>query len=209
MTACGCNKWACADCAFYKVRRIVGLIVAGKPTSFLTFTWDTKRSESIEQARRVMGEQWKLLVARIRRRYPEQEFHYFVCVERTKRGWPHFHVLARCGWIDQVWLSEQVDALWGAPICEIEKIKTTFGVAFYVAKYLTKKLERIGTGKRYWFSQGYHPEPDPEPAQARPSRTWFLDPETPLMLLARYAAKGYRKVSGTGQRMVIAKGQSP
>ena len=209
LTACGCSKWACGDCSFYKVRRLVGLIVAGKPTTFLTFTWDTKRPESVERARQIMGEMWKLLVARIRRRYPEHEFHYVVTVETTKKGWPHFHVLARCGWIDQAWLSRQCAELWGAPVVDIQAVESVFGLAFYVSKYLAKGLAKIGNGKRFWFSQGYHQEADPEPARARTPAPWYRDPETPLTLLARYAAKGYHKVSGTDTRMVIARGQSP
>lgn len=209
MTACGCGKWACGDCARYKVRRLVGLIVAGKPCTFITFTWDASRPESPERARQLMGEAWKLLVARVRRRYPDHEFHYFVAVERTRRGYPHFHVLARVGWIDQRWLSRQCAALWGAPVVDIQPIRTMFGIAFYLGGYLTKSLAKIGTGKRYWFSQGYHVDDAPEPATARPSAPWYYDPETPAMLLARFAAMRWRRVSGTDTRMVIAQAHPP
>ena len=127
LAGCGCGRWSCGDCARYKVRRIVGRIVDGDPCTFMTFGWDTKRPESIERARQVMGEKWGLLVAMIRRRYPDHEFHYFVAVERFQNGYPHFHVLARTGFIDQKWLSKKADALWGAPVVDIRKIRTVFG----------------------------------------------------------------------------------
>ena len=209
LVACACGKWACPSCGKYRLRKLQAELVGGDPITFITLTWDASRPETVERARQIMGEQWKLLVARIKRKWRKAEFEWGVVVERSKNGYPHFHILARAPYIPQAWLSEQWANLVGAPIVDIQAVQSQYGLARYLSKYLTKSPERIGTGKRYWFSQGYRKTPKDEPYKRRTRAKWFFDPEAIPMLLARYLNNGYRRLATSDGQCVIARARSP
>ena len=105
---------------------------------------------------------------RIKRRWPAVEFAYAVVVERTVAGFPHFHVACRAPFIPQGWLSDAWAELVGAPVVDIRAVRTQEGLAAYLAKYLAKDPTKIGSGKRYWFSQGYRHDD----ATGRPIARW-------------------------------------
>jgi len=197
LVACACGRWPCPTCSPQRRRRLEAELVAGKPITFFTLTWDASRPETRERARQIMGEKWKLLTARIRRRWPAAEFEWGVVVERFKNGYPHFHILCRAPYIPQPWLSDQWEKLVGARVVDIRKVKTLHGLAKYLTKYLSKSPERIGTGKRYWFSQGYRAEPDKHPARRRIKSPWFFDPEELAMIIARYQRYGLVVITRT------------
>jgi len=155
VTSCPCNSWKCPRCGPNRRRRVRDEIASGKPTSFLTLTWPARRNEPPDRARAIMGVAWKHLVARIKRRWPGQEFQYAVVVEKTKRGFPHLHIAFRGPFIPQGWLSDVWCELIGASIVWIEACNSQGAVAGYLAKYLSKDPTKLGNGKRYWFSQGY------------------------------------------------------
>jgi len=164
VTSCRCRSWKCPDCNKSRRRQLRDAIESGKPTRFLTLTWDTKRPESREEARAIMGAAVKLLMARWRRHIKGRELEYASVTEATKRGWPHFHLALRTGWISTRWISKNWASLIDAPIVKIKLVRSVQGLAMYLSKYLSKDPSRIGTGKRYWFSQGYRPDGSEERA---------------------------------------------
>lgn len=207
--ACACGRWVCPACSPYRRRKLQVELVDGDPTKFITLGWNASRPESPERARQIMGEQWKLLAARIRRRWPAAKFEYGTVVERFKSGYPHFHILARAPYIPQSWLSQQWDDLVAAPVVDIRAINDQYALAKYLTKYLTKSPERIGTGKRYWFSQGYRKTAKPDPAKRRTAAPWFWDPEPIVLLIARYERTGYAVHTRAKESCTIAWGQAP
>lgn len=80
---------------------------------------------------------------------------YMAFLEKTQRGEPHLHILLRCPFIPQDWISEQMGQMIGSPICWIEQIHNTKHAVRYVTKYITKAPAQFGTGKRYWISRGW------------------------------------------------------
>lgn len=80
---------------------------------------------------------------------------YFAFIERTKRGEPHLHILLRCPFIPQAWISQQMRDLAGSPIVWIEKIENTAKAIAYVSKYVTKAPAQFGNKKRYWQSRNW------------------------------------------------------
>lgn len=84
---------------------------------------------------------------------------FLAVFERTKRGEPHLHILARTEWLPQAWLSRCTASLLGAPVCWIERITDVGKMASYIAKYCAKEPAQFDTVKRYWASQDYEVEP--------------------------------------------------
>jgi len=164
VSSCRCKSWACEVCCRSRRRQLRDAIESGKPTRFLTLTWDASRPETPEEARALMGPAFKLLMGRMRRKLGGRQLEYASIVERTIRGYPHFHIAMRCPWISTRWISKTWATLIDAPIVKIKRVKTIAGLAVYLSKYLSKDPNRIGTGKRYWFSQGYRPDRSEERA---------------------------------------------
>lgn len=81
-----------------------------------------------------------------------RRLHYMAFIERTKRGEPHLHILLRCPFVPQDWISEQMQDMLGSPIVWIEVIKGTAAAVRYVTKYVGKAPAQFGTAKRYWVS---------------------------------------------------------
>jgi hypothetical protein len=85
----------------------------------------------------------------------------FIAVfEATKRGTPHLHILCRSKWIDQQWLSVQMQDIANSPIVSVERITTKSQMAGYCAKYTGKAAHQFGTLKRYWKSKDFDQRPE-------------------------------------------------
>lgn len=148
-----CNRWSCDWCAPARRRRLLALAASGEPNRMLTLTVNPKLGDSPNDRRNLLHDAWKRLVKRILRFYGWKELHYMAFLERTKRGEPHLHILLRCGYISQRWLSRQMQQMIAAPIVWIERIKGTRHAIKYVTKYVTKAPAQFGKGKRYWVSR--------------------------------------------------------
>lgn len=83
------------------------------------------------------------------------QLHYMAFIEKTKLGEPHLHILLRCPFLPQDWISEQMGELLGSPICDIRKIENTKHAIRYVTKYVGKAPAQFGSLKRYWISKHY------------------------------------------------------
>jgi hypothetical protein len=82
---------------------------------------------------------------------------YFAVVERHKSGRPHLHILLRCDYIPQPWISRQMQRLAGSPVCDIRAVQGTKQAAAYVAKYIGKAPAKFGNSRAYWYSANWSP----------------------------------------------------
>jgi hypothetical protein len=80
---------------------------------------------------------------------------FLAVFERHKSGWPHLHILLRCGYIAQQQLSLLSRAYIGSPVVDIRRIDSGRHAARYIAKYVSKDNIRFETCKRYWKSKDY------------------------------------------------------
>lgn len=158
-----CNCWTCDYCAPRRKRKLVAIARSGNPNKILTITVNTAVGLSPFHRRQMLHTAWKALTKRIMRQFKWKKLHYMAFVEKTKRGEPHLHILLRCGYIPQAWLSTQLKDLIGSPIVWIEQVKNTQQAVFYVTKYVGKAPAQFGTLKRYWVSREWSQEPVPEP----------------------------------------------
>lgn len=155
-----CKRWACPECAPENRRRVICKARDGNPTAFLTLTWNAARPETPDEAARAMKTAWVNLRRRIARQWPGERVPFIVVFEKTKRGFPHMHILMRCRFIDQAWLSDAMRELIDAPIVDVRKIKDRKMAFFYVTKYLGKDPHSFEGCKRWWRSHDYEVEVD-------------------------------------------------
>lgn len=200
VTACGCRAWSCDACAPARRADVKAQIEAGEPTSLLTLTWHAKRPEAPEEARLAMARAFHRLTWRVRRKYPGHAFEFFVVPEITRAGYPHLHVALRAAFIPQGWLSDQWASLVGAPVVDIRALRSPRWGAGYLAKYLTKARDRLGTAKRYWKSRGWLEEGWAAGRRRRSAWVWGWHAQRPEEAAAALNAEGFMlQAAGPGR----------
>lgn len=187
-----CNRWSCDYCGPRRRFRLIAQAVSGEPNKILTLTVSPAVGNSPLERRDLLHASWKRLVKRILRKYKWKKLPYMAFLEKTKRGEPHLHILLRCGFIHQRWISKQMRELNGAPIVWIEQIKSTKKAINYVSKYVSKEPAQFGNRKRYWISHGWEVNAPPV-AEREP-----FDPITTRVVrerweetIKRYPFQGY------------------
>lgn len=148
-----CNQWSCRHCAVRKTRALAYRTEAAAPNRLATLTVDPKLHGSpriaFDDTRRKLPE-W---IKRMRSRFGEVE--YLRVTEVTKKGWPHYHLLIRSGYIPHPVARDEWFLLTGASIVDIRQVKRSFSTYAYLVKYLTK-LHRIEwTGRHVSYSRNF------------------------------------------------------
>lgn len=167
-----CKRWSCPHCSVSNRKRVVQKARDGNPTTFMTLTWNANRPETPDEAARAMKRAWVLLRQRIDRHFRVKNIPFIVVFERTKRGYPHMHILLRAPFMDQEWLSDQMKDLIDAPVVDIRAIKDRKHAFWYITKYLGKDLAAFEGCKRWWRSHNYECETE--------------DPYRPFLFGARF-----------------------
>lgn len=150
-----CKRWSCELCHPFNRGRVIRNGRNGNPNIFMTLTCRPERYETPDEAARDMVRAFVLLRRRIFKRYGIKNLPFIVIFERTKKGWPHMHVLARATWLDQGWLSQQMKELSDAPIVDVRRIQDKGRAAAYVSKYVGKDPHTFVGCKRWWRSHNY------------------------------------------------------
>jgi len=150
-----CRSWNCPTCRPTRKAQLLARALSGSPTKFLTLTVNPRVLLTPEERLTLLSRCWKILVKRLRRRFPETAIEYLVVVESTKRGEPHLHILASLPFVSQAYLSSAMSELADSPIVDIRSIKKRGHIIRYVAKYIAKAPHHFGSHKRYWFSGNY------------------------------------------------------
>src|SRR5215831_9102084 len=164
-----CKRWSCEDCYPRRHAQLELNIKAGAPAHLLTLTIKPRPQEGPIARRKRMGVAWQAFKQRIER-HTRQRFDYFVVVEATKRGEPHFHIGLR-GWqfVPQHLLSKWWEELTGAHRVDIREVKNRRGAVRYLSKYMGKGLHKFGTAKRYFSSRAWLSEEERERKRDRKS----------------------------------------
>lgn len=150
-----CNRWSCEICQPRRQAQLKFLARAGKPNTFMTLTVNPKWRDNPTERAQALRDAFQKLVKRIKRKYGYKRLPYLAVFERTKRGEPHLHILLRCKWIDQRWLSRQMAEMINAPIVDIRRVWNTQHAATYISKYIGKDPVAFTGCKRYWKSRDY------------------------------------------------------
>jgi hypothetical protein len=137
------------------MRALKALAASGEPDMFITLTVNPDQGESPEERARMLVEAWRKARRAAIRRYQLDGLPFLAVFEKTKRGEPHLHILARSSYIPQKWLSDFMAAEINSPIVDIRRIKGQKQAVNYVTKYVGKAPFHFDGVKRYWRSQDY------------------------------------------------------
>jgi len=216
-----CRAWTCEDCQPTRKRQLQQLAWRGRPNKFITLTTNTEAFDDAETAARCLIEAWRFI-----RKKLESIGHFFdgdgskgsfgkveflaVFEETPSNGYPHLHIIARCGYIPQEWLSRVMQNFMASPIVDIRKVRSSKQIANYVTKYIGKAPGKFGTCKRYWASrawqQGKKDRKTDELTPVEPSQVVFKHC-TDLVLLFKQAYPW--TVDWTWQGAVLGFGRDP
>lgn len=172
-----CRAWTCDHCAPQRKKQLIALGFAGKPNRFLTLTVNPALYNSQARRAEMLSRAWRLLRKRIRRKFHWDRVPFLAVVERQKSGEPHLHILLRCPYLPQAWISEQMRDLIGAPIVDIRWITDQGRVAAYIVKYCGKDPHRFPNTKRYWRSPDWQLESYlPDDGITGAALAWTIEP---------------------------------
>lgn len=150
-----CRSWQCADCRPKRQKQLIAKAINGKPDMFVTLTYRANSDETPERAAARLSHAFRLFRLRYLRLHGKRSFPFIAVMEKTKKGWPHLHILARSKFISQKWISNVMDELINSPIVDIRRIDNSGRAAAYCAKYCGKANDKFDSSKRYWCSRDY------------------------------------------------------
>lgn len=154
-----CRCWHCPECMPLRLSQLRRLGMSGHPTKFITLTVWTKAWSDPDEAARELVKAWRNVVQRAKRNGIVNDIEYLCVFETTEQGYPHLHILARCKYLPEDWLSERMDEYMQSPIVKVVAVEDGEAAARYVSKYVSKKPERFEGCKRYWRSRRYQIDP--------------------------------------------------
>ncbi len=152
-----CRRWSCPVCGPKRAWRLRTEATEGKPTTFLTLTVRFGEFTTPGNAACALVKAWRNIRQQAKRELGIDKLPFMAVFEKTKRGWPHLHILMRAPFIDQKWISEKCAKYLNSPVVFIERISDTSRTARYVAKYCSKDPQIWDGVKRYWRSLDYLP----------------------------------------------------
>ena len=150
-----CKCWGCENCEPGRRENLRQMALAGQPNKFLTLTVNPKHGVDADERARALLWAWRVLVKRMQRKLKTRTIPYLWVMEATKNGEPHLHILMRCGYVDQGFVSACMAELINAPIVHIRAIKEQSKMAAYVAKYCSKDARRFAGCKRFGYTKGW------------------------------------------------------
>lgn len=148
-----CRRWRCDRCSPRLRRRLRRLAANGLPERLLTLTCRPSAYPNPTAAAQAIHAAWARIRRAIREQRPHPHLEYLAVWERTKRGWPHLHILFRGPYVPQAWLSDMMEELADSPIVDIRRISSPTEAAAYVSKYLCKDPSPFGFKHRYLRSR--------------------------------------------------------
>lgn len=155
-----CGSWTCPDCAPRKATAVASLlreiIVCNEMKYFLTLTLTPNAIpesyiQPTNRTHKYITKLFNTLLTNLRRK--TSDLRYVWVVEFQKNGNAHLHIAlnTRLNIVD-------VRAIWvrigGGQQCRVERIKSRYGIAVYITKYLTKGLI-TSIGNLHYFERRY------------------------------------------------------
>jgi hypothetical protein len=156
-----CKRWTCRHCGERLIAHYARKTTAAEPNKFITLTVNNSIWSDPRAAYDGTRKQVTALATKLRRAYGE--FEYLRVLEATRKGWPHYHLVARSPYIPQKELSELWKALTGAFIVDIKQVKKVKDVYSYIIKYLGKQTavpwtkRRLAWSRHFWRDDGFKP----------------------------------------------------
>ena len=150
-----CRCWTCETCAPRRKAQLVYECKSGKPNIFITLTVRRRVHWSPDYAAVRLAHAWRTVRAEFLRENGKGSLPFICVFEKTKKGYPHLHIIGRCTWLDQKWLSKRMHELIDSHRVDVRRVYGPLQTAYYISKYVSKDPSRFTGTKRYWRSQDY------------------------------------------------------
>lgn len=157
-----CRSWNCPDCSERRQAQLIAEAIGGSPQRFITLTSRRVENKTATEAAQELVTAWRIIRRKITQGTNAKQCEFIAVFEATKLGWPHLHILQRGSYIDQRFISLEMNRLTNSPVVDIRIIKNASQIAGYVAKYIGKNPHKFGKLKRYWKSKKYDLRPKKE-----------------------------------------------
>lgn len=188
-----CKRWTCPDCSPKRRARLYFQALRGHPDTFITLTSNPKTGNSPSHRARLLKDAWTRTHRKAKKLNDNRSLPFIAIFEKTKAGEPHLHILARCNWIDQAWLSQEMKVAIEAPVVDIRRINSRKKAAGYVSKYIAKDPEKFEGTKRYWSTHSYKLTPEEPFTDPLGKREWSAFKKgTPEEVAQEMIGKFYR-----------------
>jgi len=148
-----CKRWSCRVCAEKKIKKLAHSVRAARPTRLLTLTVDPALYVSPRHAWEETRKCVPILVRNLRKRFGEVE--YLRVTEVTQKGWPHYHLLVRSGYLPHSAVRKAWNELTGARIVDLRKVTQSFKAYQYLVKYLSKLHTLDWTERHVSYSKNF------------------------------------------------------
>lgn len=156
-----CRRWSCRLCADEKIRRLANAVREARPNRLLTLTVDPSLHESPKAAWNATRRKVPICIRSLRGKFGEIE--YLRVTEVTKRGWPHYHLLLRSGFLPHSVVKARWQEMTGARIVDLRQVTKSFSAYTYLVKYLSKLHKLEWTERHVSLSRGFAPKSTWEP----------------------------------------------
>lgn len=187
-----CKSWHCEYCAPIRQRQLMRQAADGSPNKFITLTSRLRPdSMSPDAAARQLVHAWRMVIQRAKREGFFSDIQYIAVFELTKNDWPHLHILARCSFLPQSWLSLRMSEYCDSPIVDIRSVKSAKRAAWYVAKYTSKAPEKFSGCKRYWRTLKYDLSESKSERPVHEHRKGYLSQNDIHFMADLYSGHGY------------------
>ena len=153
-----CQTWSCRYCAENKIKKLAAITMLAAPNRLLTLTINPSLFLSPKEAWEKTRKQVPVLIRRLRKKFGEVE--YLRVTEVTQRGWPHYHLLVRSGYLPHSVVKSYWNEQTGAWIVDLRQVKKTFSAYKYLVKYLSKLHDLQWTERHVSMSRGFAPKTD-------------------------------------------------
>lgn len=151
-----CKRWSCPVCARQKVRQLAAQTKLANPNRLLTLTVDPSLYDGPRQAFDRTTACVPELIRYLRTRFGEVE--YLRVTEVTAKGFPHYHLLLRSGFLPHAVVKACWEKYTSAKIVDLRQVKNYFNAYTYLVKYLTKLHKLDWTERHVSYSRGFFPE---------------------------------------------------
>jgi len=201
-----CKRWTCDKCIGMRLRGLKRLAQEGAPTKFITLTVNPSAFETPDDAAQALVRAWRATRQRARREGLADSIPFLAVFERTKAGWPHIHILARCPYIDQSWLSDRMAEYTSSPVVDIRAVQSARGAARYLGKYVSKGPGAFDRCKRYWCSRDWRLLPREDKPLNTHGRWWEIRKESMEEVVANILKCGWVHSSESPNAITLVPG---
>ncbi len=202
-----CRRWSCPTCCKTKIRKLALGVRAAKPNRLLTLTVDPSLHADPKASWNATRKKVPVLVRSLRQNFGEVE--YLRVTEITKRGWPHYHLLVRSGFLPHPVVKKYWNQLTGAKIVDLRQVKRSFEAYTYLVKYLSKLHKLEWTERHVSVSRNFIPPDDASPDDRLVCGEGTLHHYHPANYAAEYLQGKTLKRLSDGCHVILAKGTNP